>query len=361
MENILLGVEPMRFGLRRSRADARRSRRRALARARARRHPARRARSARCRSPRSSSSRSRARSPSAAACSSSTSRRAASAATTCERLFALLAPAEGAGPRDRLHLALHRGGEGDRRSLHRAARRPERGRRRDRRTPRTTRSSALMVGGASATSFRARRGTPGEADPRGRRRSSRASATFTLHRGEILGIAGLIGSGRTRLLRTLFGLEPVRSGTRAHRRVHGGRRATPHERWRRAWACSARIARAKGSRSASSIADNLTHDAARAVRAGPARLSRRASDAAASRWIERLAIKCAGPAQPAGELSGGNQQKIAHRAAAPPRRRRPRARRADARHRRRQQGADLPARSTSSSPDGHGAARRRPC
>ena len=39
MENILLGVEPMRFGVRRSRADARDRDRGALARARARRHP----------------------------------------------------------------------------------------------------------------------------------------------------------------------------------------------------------------------------------------------------------------------------------------------------------------------------------
>ena len=38
------------------------------------------------------------------------------------------------------------------------------------------------------------------------------SATFTLHRGEILGIAGLLGAGRTRLLRSIFGLEHVRTG-----------------------------------------------------------------------------------------------------------------------------------------------------
>ena len=41
---------------------------------------------------------------------------------------------------------------------------------------------------------------------------SPGSATFTLHRGEILGIAGLLGAGRTRLLRTIFGLAPIRSG-----------------------------------------------------------------------------------------------------------------------------------------------------
>src|SRR5947208_1767789 len=38
------------------------------------------------------------------------------------------------------------------------------------------------------------------------------SATLTLHRGEIVGIAGLLGAGRTRLLRAIFGLEPVRRG-----------------------------------------------------------------------------------------------------------------------------------------------------
>ena len=71
---------------------------------------------------------------------------------------------------------------------------------------------------------------------------------------------------------------------------------------------------------------------------------RRAQDAAARRWIDRLGIRCAGPRQPVAALSGGNQQKVARRAAAAPRRRRARARRADARHRRREQGADLRAR-----------------
>ena len=72
-------------------------------------------------------------------------------------------------------------------------------------------------------------------------------ATFTLHRGEILGIAGLLGAGRTRLLRSVFGLEPVRSG-----RVSVGaleRASAPAATsGRAASAWSARIARAKGSR-----------------------------------------------------------------------------------------------------------------
>ena len=76
---------------------------------------------------------------------------------------------------------------------------------------------------------------------------SLASATFTLHRGEIFGIAGLVGAGRTELLRAIFGLDPVRSG-RVRVGAYSGR-SSPHERWRKASAWSARIARTKASRS----------------------------------------------------------------------------------------------------------------
>ena len=72
-------------------------------------------------------------------------------------------------------------------------------------------------------------------------------ASFTLHRGEILGIAGLLGAGRTRLLRGLFGLDAVRSGS-----VKLGVHTRPSRPGRlvaaTAWACSAKIGPAKGSR-----------------------------------------------------------------------------------------------------------------
>jgi ribose transport system ATP-binding protein len=56
------------------------------------------------------------------------------------------------------------------------------------------------------------------------------AATLTLRRGEILGIAGLIGAGRTRLLRAIFGLEKVRAG-RVRVGAYSGS-SGPHERWR---------------------------------------------------------------------------------------------------------------------------------
>jgi ribose transport system ATP-binding protein len=59
-----------------------------------------------------------------------------------------------------------------------------------------------------------------------------------------------------------------------------------------------------------SVADNMT--LSRLDQLGPAyTVLPSRQQAAALRWIDRLAIRCAGPRQPVGELSGGNQQKVA--------------------------------------------------
>jgi ribose transport system ATP-binding protein len=134
------------------------------------------------------------------------------------------------------------------------------------------------------------------------------AASFTLHRGEILGIAGLIGSGRTRLLRTLFGLEPVRAGHVRIGLVSGP--ASPHARWRQGAGMLSEDRKAEGLALGLSVGDNLTMT--RLEPFGPAGLlfpSRQR--AGASDWIRKMDVKCAGPDQAVAELSGGNQQKIA--------------------------------------------------
>lgn len=166
---------------------------------------------------------------------------------------------------------------------------------------------ALMVGQAVGNLFPRSPRTPGDAilevdalQP--------GSASFTLHRGEIFGIAGVLGSGRTHLLRTLFGLEPVRSG-RVRVGVYSGV-ARPHERWMHGMGLLSEDRKEEGLALALDIADNVTMSKLSPFGPGGLLFPARQRSAAA-RWISELAIKCAGPAQKAGELSGGNQQKIA--------------------------------------------------
>jgi ribose transport system ATP-binding protein len=134
------------------------------------------------------------------------------------------------------------------------------------------------------------------------------SASFALRRGEILGIAGLLGAGRSRLLRTIFGLEPVKSG-RVTLGVYSGP-AVPHDRWRQGMGMLSEDRGGEGLAAGLSVADNLTGSRLDGLGPGvfvwPSR-----QDAAAKRWIDRLAIRCAGPRQTVAELSGGNQQKVA--------------------------------------------------
>jgi len=133
-------------------------------------------------------------------------------------------------------------------------------------------------------------------------------ATLTLHRGEVVGIAGLLGAGRTRLLRAIFGLAPVKAG-RIRVAAYGGA-ATPNERWRQGMGMLSEDRSGEGLARGLSVADNMT--LSRLEPLGPRGLVFPARQRrAASKWIERLDIRCADARQPVAELSGGNQQKVA--------------------------------------------------
>src|SRR6185312_1462665 len=134
------------------------------------------------------------------------------------------------------------------------------------------------------------------------------AASLSLHRGEVVGIAGLVGAGRTELLRTIFGLEAVRDGTIRIGSYFGP--ASPRRRWAQSMGMVSEDRKTEGLALRLSIADNTT--LSKLIGLGPAGLvfpSRQ--QAASAKWIQRMGIKCRSAGQPVGDLSGGNQQKVA--------------------------------------------------
>ena len=129
------------------------------------------------------------------------------------------------------------------------------------------------------------------------------AASLTLHKGEVLGIAGLVGAGRTELLRTIFGLDPIRTGQITFKAFTGP--ASPAQQWARGMGMVSEDRKLEGLALSLSIADNLTLASLGPIVNPPAQAI------ASKRWIKRLAIRCREPAQPVGNLSGGNQQKVA--------------------------------------------------
>jgi ABC-type sugar transport system ATPase subunit len=131
--------------------------------------------------------------------------------------------------------------------------------------------------------------------------------TFSLHRGEVLGIAGLLGSGRTELLEAIFGL---RTDARGTVRVNGKavRRRSPRALLRLRVAMTSEDRKGSGIVPLLSVGENLLLTARGRV------LSKfwiRAATEAKVVLSEfaALNIRASGPAQEIGTLSGGNQQK----------------------------------------------------
>lgn len=138
--------------------------------------------------------------------------------------------------------------------------------------------------------------------------------SFSVRRGEILGLAGLVGSGRSETARALFGLQPGRAG-----RIRMAGLEARAEAWEPGDALAAGLdllsedRKEEGLAPEMTIAENTTLSSlgrfARPKGWGLLRLG--AERAAASNWIEKLAIRCRGGGQAVSGLSGGNQQKVA--------------------------------------------------
>ena len=137
------------------------------------------------------------------------------------------------------------------------------------------------------------------------------SATFDLRRGEILGIAGLVGSGRTELVRALFGL----GGSTSGRIVVNGNavdaRNAPAARLRQGFGYVSEDRKGEGLALPLSVADNLTATRLAAFSRRGGWIDLDAQQRGARRWIDALGIRARSPDDAVRTLSGGNQQKVA--------------------------------------------------
>ncbi len=136
-----------------------------------------------------------------------------------------------------------------------------------------------------------------------------SGVTFEIRAGEIFGLAGLVGAGRTELARTLFGLTPADSGRVS---VDGRERRirSPGE------AIAAGLAYVPEDRRRHGVILEMpiSHNISMAVhgRLFPGGWLRSGAELRlAEEFIRDLGIKTDGPDAPAASLSGGNQQKVA--------------------------------------------------
>ncbi len=171
----------------------------------------------------------------------------------------------------------------------------------------------LMIGREMAHIYPDRGGTPGEIVLAVKGLNCAAGGvrdvTLDLRAGEVLGLAGLVGAGRTELARVLFGITPADSG---EIRLNGKplRIGSPAEAVAQGIAYVPEDRRRHGVILEMPIADNMTMAVHARIfpgtwlRSGVER--RLALD-----YIRDLGIKAYGPEAPGGSLSGGNQQKVA--------------------------------------------------
>ncbi|WP_440105106.1 sugar ABC transporter ATP-binding protein [Streptosporangium sp. H16] len=135
-----------------------------------------------------------------------------------------------------------------------------------------------------------------------------APFTLTIRQGEVVGLAGLLGSGRTELARLLFGADHADSGSLE---VGGKQIAlrTPRAAMNRKIAFCSENRRAEGLVDELTVRENIVL-ALQASRGWSRPLSRRKQDELVAKYIATLNIRPGDPEQPVRTLSGGNQQKV---------------------------------------------------
>jgi ribose transport system ATP-binding protein len=139
------------------------------------------------------------------------------------------------------------------------------------------------------------------------------NASMQVRRGSVFGISGLIGAGRTELMRAIFGLDKVRSGQIKFGVFRGG--GNPATQWSRGMGMVSEDRKQEGLALNLSIADNITLAKLDGLGVDAPLMKRMVlpsrQQKAAEKLIEKVEIKCGGPTAAVSSLSGGNQQKVA--------------------------------------------------
>ncbi|CAD6557493.1 sugar ABC transporter ATP-binding protein [Paraburkholderia sabiae] len=138
--------------------------------------------------------------------------------------------------------------------------------------------------------------------------------SFEVKAGEIFGVSGLIGAGRTELMRLIYGADQKDGGTVSLAATPGAapsavQIATPVDAVRHGIALITEDRKGEGLLLPQPIAANVSLGNLRSV-ARHGVVDARRENALAKKQIDAMRIRTSGPAQPVGELSGGNQQKV---------------------------------------------------
>ncbi|BBI53498.1 L-arabinose ABC transporter ATP-binding protein AraG [Vreelandella olivaria] len=139
-------------------------------------------------------------------------------------------------------------------------------------------------------------------------RGLKAPVSFSVKRGEVFGLFGLVGAGRSELLRLVCGVESPKAGSVTFN-GKSRRFKSPGEAIRAGIAMCPEDRKSQGIFPVASVADNLNISCRRffkrwGVFRHPGR-ERRNAEA----YIQQLSVKTPGPRTPIGKLSGGNQQR----------------------------------------------------
>lgn len=132
--------------------------------------------------------------------------------------------------------------------------------------------------------------------------------SFAVRAGEVVGLAGLVGAGRTEIARLVAGADPLQQGEiRIHQRPVNLR--SPRDAIREGVGLVPEDRKSQGLVLGLGVDENLGLASLPRLARGPFLLARKLGQLAL-KFIQELRIRASGPGQPVGTLSGGNQQKV---------------------------------------------------